>query len=256
VSGSQPFPQATEGEREKDAGDPIGSRNALAQTNATAKDPADAAAAEKAAELVVTPDMAALAAAMQRMQQDHVASMAVLYTQLQTQFADQLRAYHQAWWLSTAKDQAAARALVRTHLMELAGANANTLAVNTALDKVASSALQSHLLVQNLENKLSKQVKHEITKAEHRTLYRDQHQHERDREGGSERPISSRRHPGGEKNKQCQAQNLAYEDTHKDTCAFMPGCNDPRSVAAYNRRKLPGGQACACYRPVDTSSAR
>jgi hypothetical protein len=40
VSGSQPFPQATEEERierEKDAGDPIGSENELAQTNATAK---------------------------------------------------------------------------------------------------------------------------------------------------------------------------------------------------------------------------
>jgi hypothetical protein len=90
--------------------------------------------------------MSALAAAMQRMQQQdpHVLSMAVLHTpQLQTaQFADQLRD-HKAWWLSTAKDQAAARALVRTHLMELAEANANTLAVNTALDKVASSALQS-----------------------------------------------------------------------------------------------------------------
>ena len=46
-----------------------------------------------------------------------------------------------------AEDQAAARALVRTHLMELAEANANILAVNTALDKAASSALQSHLLV-------------------------------------------------------------------------------------------------------------
>jgi hypothetical protein len=54
VSGSPPFPQATEEERETDAGDPIGSKNALAQTNAMAKDPADAAAAEKAAKPVVT----------------------------------------------------------------------------------------------------------------------------------------------------------------------------------------------------------
>jgi hypothetical protein len=48
--------------------------------------------------------------------------------------------------------------------MEPAEANANILAVNTALDKVASSALQSHLLVQNLENKLSRRVKRELAK--------------------------------------------------------------------------------------------
>jgi hypothetical protein len=66
VSGSQPFPQATEEEREEDVGDPIGSKKALVQTNVTAQ------------------DMAALGAAMQRMQQDHAVSMAVLHTQLQT----------------------------------------------------------------------------------------------------------------------------------------------------------------------------
>jgi hypothetical protein len=43
------------------------------------------------------------------------------------------------------------------------------------------------------------------------------------------------------------------------TCAFLPGCNDPRSVAASNRhpsRELPEGQACPCYRPVDPCSGQ
>jgi hypothetical protein len=89
------------------------------------------------------------------MQQDHAAaSMAKLATQLTDQLRD-----HQMWWTYTAKDQAAAHALVRTQLMELAEANANILAVNTALDKTASSALKTHLLVQSLENKLCERVK-------------------------------------------------------------------------------------------------
>jgi hypothetical protein len=76
VSGSPPFPQATEEEREKDAGDlPSAAKTrSRTQTNATAKDPAGAA--EKEAKPFVTPDMAALIAAMQRMQQNNVASMA------------------------------------------------------------------------------------------------------------------------------------------------------------------------------------
>jgi hypothetical protein len=34
--------------------------------------------------------------------------------------------------------------------------------------------------------------------------------------------------------------------TPKDTCAFMPGCND-----TFNRSKLQESQACACYSPID-----
>jgi hypothetical protein len=94
VSGSQPFPQVTEEEREENAGNPIGSKKALVQTDVTAQ---------------VT---AALTAAMQRMQQDHAANM----TKLATQLTDQLRD-HQMWWTYTAKDQAAAHALVRTQLL-------------------------------------------------------------------------------------------------------------------------------------------
>jgi hypothetical protein len=97
VSGSQPFPQATEEEREENAGNPIGSKKVLVQTDVTAQ---------------VT---AALTAAMQRKQQDHAASMAKLATQLTDQLRD-----HQMWWAYMAKDQAAAHALVRTQLMELA----------------------------------------------------------------------------------------------------------------------------------------
>jgi hypothetical protein len=241
VSGSQPFPQAAERQNEKktkDAGDPLGSKKALAQTNATAK------------------DMAALAAAMQRMQQYHVSSMAVLHTQLQTQFADQLRD-HQAWWRSTAKDQAAARTLVRTHLMELAEANANILAANTALDKVASSALQSHLLVQNLENKLSRRVERELTK--NAALFIATNTRATEKEEMNPSPCAEKETCNRADSRQARKANNANHrtlrmKTPKDTCAFMPGCNDPRSVVADNRRELPEGQACACYRPVDRSS--
>jgi hypothetical protein len=64
VSGSPPFPQATEEEREKDAGDPIGSKNALAPQQR-----------KKRGRLLHT-DMAALTAAMKHMQRNNVASMA------------------------------------------------------------------------------------------------------------------------------------------------------------------------------------
>jgi hypothetical protein len=45
VSGSQPFPQATEEEREENAGNPIGSEKALLQTDVTAQVTAALAAA-------------------------------------------------------------------------------------------------------------------------------------------------------------------------------------------------------------------
>jgi hypothetical protein len=57
---------------------------------------------------------AALTAATQRWQQDLAASMEKSAAQLTDQLRD-----HQLWWTRTAKDQAAAHALLRTQLMEL-----------------------------------------------------------------------------------------------------------------------------------------
>ena len=36
----------------------------------------------------------------------------------------------------------------------------------------------------------------------------------------------------------------------KYTCAFLPGCSDP-----FNRGKLQGDQACACYNPIDPGTS-
>jgi hypothetical protein len=126
--------------------------------------------------------------------------------------------------------------------MELAEANANILAVNTALDKAASSALQSHLLVQSLENKLYERVKCEPPKSAVA--------HSRGKRNAAEVD-------GAEKGrKETRPANHARHRTLR-TCAFLPGCNDPRSATASNRhpcRELLEGQACSCYRPVDPCS--
>jgi hypothetical protein len=72
---------------------------------------------------------------MQRMQQDHAASMA----KLQTQLTDQLRD-HQMWWTSTAKDQAAGDPIGDEAAIARAKATAmNAAAANASANKAAAA---------------------------------------------------------------------------------------------------------------------
>jgi hypothetical protein len=151
VAGFQPFPQATVADGEENAGNPIGSKKALVQTNVmhtaaktlmtpvgpervalpgvTGSQPLPQATEDEREENASNPiggvialvqtDVtaqvtAALTAATQHWQQDLAASRAKSAAQLTDQLRD-----HQLWWTRTTKDQAAAHALLRTQLMEL-----------------------------------------------------------------------------------------------------------------------------------------
>jgi hypothetical protein len=79
--------------------------------------------------------------------------------------------------------------------------------------------------------------------------------HSRRRKGGKKNDAEVDGAEEGYLSKEARMANNAKHrtlrmKTPKDTCAFMPGCND-----TFNNSKLQEGQACACYSLIDPETS-